>query len=68
MHFPIFQALMYDSFLSHTHVYLVSEYTSGVDISTYMARHRHNEDVARSVFGQIVSAFKYAHNREVTHR
>jgi len=60
---------LYEYFQTTKHVLIVIELSSGGDLLSYVRKRRQlKEDIAKSVFKQIVEALKYCHSKRILHR
>ena len=60
---------MFEYFQTETHVLIVIELAAGGDLLSYVRKRRTlKEDVAKSLFKQLVTALSYCHERRIVHR
>ena len=62
---------IYEAFETDHHVYLVMEYVSGGSLHSYLkekASKRLDEEDAKRIFKQILTALQYCHRKQIAHR
>lgn len=60
---------LFEYFQTSKHVLIVIELSSGGDLLSYVRKRRQlKEEVAKSVFKQIIEALKYCHSKRILHR
>jgi len=60
---------IYEVFENQEKIVIIMEYAPGGELYDYISKKRHlEEDEARNIFGQIVSAVYYCHEQGIVHR
>lgn len=62
---------LYDAFETDHHVYLVMEYVSGGSLHSYLKEkpnRRLEEEDAKKIFKQLMTALQYCHKKSIAHR
>lgn len=60
---------LFEYFQTQKHVLIVIELSTGGDLLSYVRKRRQlKEDVAKSVFKQIIEALRYCHSKNILHR
>ena len=60
---------LFEYFQTQKHVLIVLELSTGGDLLSYVRKRRQlKEDVAKSVFKQIIEALRYCHSKNILHR
>lgn len=60
---------LYEYFETQKHILLVTEICAGGDLLNYVRKRRQlKEDVAKSVFKQIIEGIGYCHSKNILHR
>ena len=60
---------LYEYFETEKHILFVIELCEGGDLLNYVRKRRQvKEDVAKSVFKQLIEGLRYCHNKSILHR
>ena len=60
---------LFEYFQTQRHVLIVIELSTGGDLLSYVRKRRQlKEDIAKSLFKQIIEALRYCHSKRILHR
>jgi len=60
---------LFEYFETQKHILFVIELSSGGDLLSYVRKRRQlKEEVAKSVFKQLIEGLKYCHSKKILHR